>query len=65
MDATPLGREGVWMGRPDGWMVTVTGRPAMRSPGRPPYRRDVERRFWVEIAEGLTSESPRVCWRLG
>ncbi len=28
----------------------------MRSPGRPPIRRDVERRFWVKIAEGLTSE---------
>jgi transposase-like protein len=28
----------------------------MRSPGRPPVRRDVERAFWVKIAEGLTSE---------
>jgi len=36
-------------------MVTLTGRPAMRSPGRPPARRDVERRFWVKIAEGLSS----------
>jgi len=28
----------------------------MRSPGRPPFRRDVERAFWLKIAEGLTSE---------
>jgi len=28
----------------------------MRSPGRPPIRRDVERAFWLKIAEGLTSE---------
>jgi IS30 family transposase len=28
----------------------------MRSPGRPPIRRDVERAFWRKIAEGLTSE---------
>jgi hypothetical protein len=26
------------MGRPAGWMMTVTGRPAMRSPGCPPIR---------------------------
>ena len=44
------------MGRRPGWMVTLTGRPAMRSPGRPPARRDVERTFWVKIAEGLSSE---------
>jgi len=43
------------MGRQAGWMVTLTGRPAMRSPGRPPVRRDIERAFWVKIAEGLTS----------
>jgi IS30 family transposase len=44
------------MGRSAGWMETLTGRRAMRSPGRPPVRRDVERAFWVKIAEGLTSE---------
>ena len=44
------------MGRAVGWMTTVTGRPAMRSPGRPPARREVERRFWLRIAEGLSSE---------
>ena len=44
------------MGRPAGWMTTRTGRPAMRSPGCPPIRREVERAFWVKIAQGLTSE---------
>ena len=48
------------MGRQAGWMATRTGRPAMRSPGRPPIRRDVERAFWVKIAEGLTSEDAAV-----
>ena len=43
------------MGRPPGWTTMVTGRAAMRSPGHPPIRRDVERAFWVKIAEGLTS----------
>lgn len=37
-------------------MVTQTGRPAMRSPGRPPIRREVEQAFWRKIAEGMTSE---------
>ena len=37
-------------------MTTITGRPAMRSPGRPPIRRDIERAFWIKIAAGLTSE---------
>jgi IS30 family transposase len=32
----------------------------MRSPGRPPVRRDVERRFWVKIAEGLSSEEAAI-----
>ncbi|MEW1913782.1 IS30 family transposase [Kitasatospora sp. NPDC085895] len=32
----------------------------MRSPGRPPIRRDVERAFWTKIAEGLTSEDAAV-----
>lgn len=45
------------MARPAGWMTTRTGRPAMRPPGRPPIRRDVERAFWAKIAEGLTSEN--------
>ncbi|MGR8007413.1 IS30 family transposase [Streptomyces hypolithicus] len=48
------------MGRPTGWTTAVTGRPAMRSPGRPPIRRDVERVFWKKIAEGLTSEDAAI-----
>ena len=32
----------------------------MRSPGRPPVRRDVERAFWVKIAEGLPSEEAAI-----
>ena len=28
----------------------------MKSPGKPSHRRDVERRFWREIAKGLSSE---------
>jgi hypothetical protein len=48
------------MGRQPGWMVTETGRPAMRSPGRPPIRRDLERAFWRNIAEGMTSEDAAV-----
>ena len=31
-------------------------RPKLRSPGRPAPRREVERAFWVKIAEGLSSE---------
>ncbi|MCX4536043.1 IS30 family transposase (plasmid) [Streptomyces sp. NBC_00841] len=48
------------MGRPAGWTTAVTGRPAMRSPGRPPVRRDVERAFWKKIADGLTSEDAAI-----
>src|SRR5215210_7268157 len=31
-------------------------RPALRSPGRPPPRREVEQEFWRRVAGGLTSE---------
>jgi len=44
------------MGRPAGWMKLLTGRDAMRSPGAPSHRREVEREFWVQIATGVTSE---------
>ncbi len=44
------------MGRPAGWMKELTGRSAMKSPGKPSHRREVERWFWREIAEGLSSE---------
>ncbi len=44
------------MGRPAGWMQKLTGRGAMRSPGAPSLRREVERLFWEQIATGMTSE---------
>ncbi len=44
------------MGRPAGWMTTLTGRSPMRSPGAPSHRREVERLFWREIAKGLLPE---------
>lgn len=45
------------MGRPPGWATNATGRPAMRSPGHPPVaRREHRQRFWLAIAEGLSSE---------
>lgn len=44
------------MGRPAGWMTELTGRSAMKSPGKPSHRRDVERWFWREITKGLSSE---------
>lgn len=44
------------MGRPAGWMKQLTGRDAMRSPGAPALRREVERQFWVQIATGIPSE---------
>jgi IS30 family transposase len=49
------------MGRPPGWMTAATGRPPMRSPGRPPVaRREHRQRFWEEIARGATSEDAGV-----
>src|SRR3954466_13265406 len=44
------------MGRPAGWMRELTGRSAMKSPGKPSHRREVELWFWREVAEGLSSE---------
>ena len=44
------------MGRPAGWMMELTGRAPMKSPGKPSLRRDVERQFWGEIVDGLSSE---------
>jgi len=46
----------VFMGRPAGWMKQFTGRDAMRSPGAPSHRREIERQFWLQIAKGITSE---------
>ena len=45
------------MGRPAGWMMQLTGRSAMKSPGAPKHRREVQRRFWGVIAMGVTSEA--------
>lgn len=44
------------MGRPAAWMKQLTGREAMRSPGAPSHRGEVERQFWAQIATGITSE---------
>src|SRR5512144_2263631 len=45
------------MGRPPGWAARATGRPAMRSPGRPPVAgREDRQRFWAAIARGVSSE---------
>ena len=45
------------MGRPKGWSSAKTGRPPMRSPGRPGVKqRGVQREFWKLIAEGMQSE---------
>lgn len=41
------------MGRPQGWMTTLTGRAPMKSPGHPGLRREVERQFWREFRKGL------------
>jgi transposase, IS30 family len=49
------------MGRPRGWAAAATGRPAMRSPGRPPVaRREHRQRFWEAIADGWSSEDAGV-----
>ena len=48
------------MGGPAGWSATVTGRPAMRSSGRPPVRREIERAFLARVADGLSSEAAAV-----
>ena len=41
------------MGRPAGWMTSLTGRSLMKSPGAPCWRRELERAFWQEIRKGL------------
>ncbi len=48
------------MGRTAAWMSRKTGRAPMRSPGRPPPRREVERAFWAKVAEGTSSEDAAV-----
>src|SRR3954451_18868857 len=48
------------MGRTAASVSTRNGRAPMRSPGRPPPRRAVERAFWANIAEGMSSEDAAV-----
>ncbi|MEX1264288.1 MAG: IS30 family transposase [Actinomycetota bacterium] len=49
------------MGRPRGWAAAATGRPRMRSPGRPPVaRREHRQAFWEAIARGASSEDAGV-----
>jgi len=48
------------MGRPAVWMKELTGRSAMKSPGAPSLRREVERQFWRGVARGLSSEDAAV-----
>jgi hypothetical protein len=49
------------MGRPRGWAAAATGRPPMRSPGRPPVaRREHRQRFWEAMARGAASEDAGV-----
>src|SRR5215212_5415191 len=44
------------MGREPGWGAVMTGRPPMRSPGRPPVAHKEDRRlFWTAISQGATS----------
>ncbi|MFD8006403.1 hypothetical protein ACFV4J_46310 [Streptomyces mirabilis] len=38
----------------------VDGQGAMKSPGKPSLRLDVQRLFWREIAKGLTSEEAAI-----
>src|ERR1700754_3976115 len=44
------------MGRQAGWMYKWTGRAPVRPPGAHSHRREIERRFWQQIATGITSE---------
>lgn len=38
----------------------MTGRPMRRSPGRPGWHREVERRFWSAMTTGLATEDAAV-----
>lgn len=48
------------MGRPSGWVKEFSGRSALKSPGAPSHRKEVQKLFWLEIAKGLTSEEAAV-----
>jgi IS30 family transposase len=46
------------MGRPQGWGSEQTGRPIMRSPGRPGVNQlETKRAFWNCIAQGMETEA--------
>lgn len=45
------------MSKITGWAYQLTGRGAMHSPGAPSLRHEIERRFWKQIATGITSEN--------
>ena len=54
------------MGARKRWAADRAGRPAMRSPGRPPVgRREHRERFWWAIASGLSSEDAGVSPAVG
>ena len=56
-----LGSEGLRWEQGSVEQADRAGRPAMRSPGRPPVgRREHRQRFWVAIARGLPSEDAGV-----
>lgn len=44
------------MGRAAGWMQKLTERGAMRPPGAPSLRNEIERLYWAKITIGITSE---------
>ena len=48
------------MGRNSEWSEALTGCAALRSPGRPLVRGEVQRAIWLKVAEGLTSEQAAV-----
>jgi IS30 family transposase len=48
------------MGRPSEWVKGFSGRAALKSPGAPSHRREIQKLFWHEIAKGLTSEAAAV-----
>ena len=45
------------MGTPAGWMKGLTCREAMKSPGAPSHRREIERQFWEVVKTGVTTEA--------
>jgi hypothetical protein len=44
------------MARSGKQVYRLTGREAMYSPGAPSLGHEIERRFWQQIATGITSE---------